>query len=159
MKHIREEFGDYFTICVAGKDVDLLFYALISNNIGYPHGHPECPDYYSDIMHLKEKVDAGADFIITQLFFETSTYLKFYRDCREVGITVPIIPGILPIQGYESLRHLTKLSKLEVPQTIRDVILPIKDNDVAVRNYGVDLAVKMCKELFDSGIVSYKIDT
>lgn len=72
-----------------------------------------------------------------------------------MGITVPIIPGILPIQGYESLRHLTKLSKLEVPQTIRDVILPIKDNDVAVRNYGVDLAVKMCKELFDSGIVSY----
>ena len=76
-----------------------------------------------------------------------------------MGITVPIIPGILPIQGYESLRHLTKLSKLEVPQTIRDVILPIKDNDVAVRNYGVDLAVKMCKELFDSGIVSYKMDT
>ena len=76
-----------------------------------------------------------------------------------MGITVPIIPGILPIQGYESLRHLTKLSKLEVPQAIRDVILPIKDNDVAVRNYGVDLAVKMCKELFDSGIVSYKMDT
>lgn len=65
----------------------------------------------------------------------------------------------MPIQGYESLRHLTKLSKLEVPQAIHDVILPIKDNDVAVRNYGVDLAVKMCKELFDSGIVSYKIDT
>lgn len=107
-------------------------------------------------MHLKEKVDAGADFIITQLFFDTSTFLKFYRDCREIGITVPIIPGILPIQGYQSLRHLTKLSKLDVPKNICDAIMPIKDNDQAVRNYGIHLAVKMCKELFDSGVVSYK---
>ena len=99
-------------------------------------------------------MDAGADFIITQLFFETSTYLKFYRDCREVGIKVPIIPGILPIQGYQSLRSLTKLSKLEVPQNIREAIQPIKDDDAAVRSYGVHLAVKMCRELLDSGVVS-----
>lgn len=122
-------------------------------SIGYPHGHPDCPDYLEDIVHLKEKVDAGADFIITQLFFETSTYLKFYRDCREVGIKVPIIPGILPIQGYQSLRSLTKLSKLEVPQNIREAIQPIKDDDAAVRSYGVHLAVQMCRELLDSGVV------
>lgn len=121
---------------------------------GYPHGHPESKDYMEDIIHLKEKVDAGADFIITQLFFETSTYLKFYHDCRDVGINVPIIPGILPIQGYQSLRHLTKLSKLEIPQAIMDAILPIKDDDSAVRNYGIQLSVKMCQELFDSGKVS-----
>ena len=65
---------------------------------GYPHGHPDCPNYEEDIQHLKEKVEAGADFIITQLFFEASTFVKFYHDCRRVGITVPIIPGILPIQ-------------------------------------------------------------
>ena len=105
-------------------------------------------------MHLKEKVDAGADFIITQLFFEAKTFLKFYRDCREVGISVPIIPGILPIQGYQSLRHLTKLSKLDLPQSIQDAIMPIKDNDKAIQNYGVHLSVKMSKELFDSGVVS-----
>ena len=121
---------------------------------GYPHGHPESKDYFEDIVHLKEKVDAGADFIITQLFFETSTFLKFYRDCQEIGISVPIIPGILPIQGYQSLRHLTKLSKLDVPQAIQDAIIPIKDDDSAVRSYGVHFAVKMCRELFDSGVVS-----
>ena len=65
---------------------------------GYPHGHPDCTSYEDDIQHLKEKVDAGADFIITQLFFEAKTFLKFYQDCRKIGITVPIIPGILPIQ-------------------------------------------------------------
>lgn len=138
VKFMKQEFGDTFTICVAG----------------YPHGHPDCPDYLEDIVHLKEKVDAGADFIITQLFFETSTYLKFYRDCREVGIKVPIIPGILPIQGYQSLRSLTKLSKLEVPQNIREAIQPIKDDDAAVRSYGVHLAVQMCRELLDSGVVN-----
>ncbi len=121
---------------------------------GYPHGHPECKDYFEDIVHLKEKIDAGADFIITQLFFEAETFLKFYRDCREIGITVPIIPGILPIQGYQSLRHLTKLSKLDIPQSIMDAILPIKDDDSSVRNFGVHLAVKMCRDLFNSGVVS-----
>ena len=70
-----------------------------------------------------------------------------------MGIKVPIIPGILPIQGYQSLRSLTKLSKLEVPQNIREAIQPIKDDDAAVRSYGVHLAVQMCRELLDSGVV------
>ena len=67
---------------------------------GYPHGHPDCANYDEDIQHLKEKVDAGADFIITQLFFEASTFIKFYRDCTRIGITVPIMPGILPIKVH-----------------------------------------------------------
>ena len=66
--------------------------------LGYPHGHPDCESYEEDLLHLKEKVDAGADFIITQLFFEAQTFIKFYRDCRNIGITVPIIAGIMPIQ-------------------------------------------------------------
>jgi hypothetical protein len=65
---------------------------------GYPTGHPDCSSYEEDLQHLKEKVDAGADFIITQLFFEASTFFKFEQDCRDIGITVPIIPGVLPIQ-------------------------------------------------------------
>ncbi|CAI8029368.1 Methylenetetrahydrofolate reductase [Geodia barretti] len=64
VKFIRELYGDYFTICVAG----------------YPHGHPDCANYDEDIQHLKEKVDAGTDFIITQLIFEASTFIKFYHD-------------------------------------------------------------------------------
>ena len=128
---------------------------LTHSPAGYPHGHPECPSYAKDLQYLKEKVDAGADFIITQLFFETHTFLNFYHDCRAIGITVPIIPGIMPIQGYQSLRNLTKLSKLEVPQFIQDAIMPIKDDDAAVRNYGVQLAVKMGRELLQSGVVRH----
>ncbi|XP_017687526.1 methylenetetrahydrofolate reductase isoform X2 [Pipra filicauda] len=137
VKHIRSEFDDYFDICVAG----------------YPKGHPEAESYETDLRHLKEKVFAGADFIITQLFFRPETFLKFMKDCQAIGITCPIIPGIFPIQGYHSLRQLVKLSKLEVPQEIKDVIEPIKDNDAAIRNYGVELAVSMCRELLDSGMV------
>lgn len=65
---------------------------------GYPTGHPEAESYRQDLRHLKEKVDAGADFIISQLFFRADTFLKFLDDCREIGITCPILPGIFPIQ-------------------------------------------------------------
>lgn len=65
---------------------------------GYPTGHPEAESYEQDLRHLKEKVDAGADFIITQLFFRPETFLKFLDDCRTIGITCPILPGIFPIQ-------------------------------------------------------------
>ncbi|XP_039612004.1 methylenetetrahydrofolate reductase isoform X1 [Polypterus senegalus] len=137
VKHIRCEFEDYFDICVAG----------------YPTGHPEAENYEQDLKHLKEKVDAGADFIITQLFFRPETFLKFLKDCRAIGISCPILPGIFPIQGYQSLRQLVKLSKLEVPEEIKGVIEPIKDNDAAIRNYGIDQAVDMCKVLLGSGEV------
>lgn len=135
--HIRQEFGNTFTICVAG----------------YPNGHPDCATYEEDIQHLKEKVDAGADFIITQLFFENKTFFKFLKDCRDIGITIPIIPGIMPIQGYASLRHLVKLSRLEVPQWIVDAIEPIKDDDEAIRKYSVKLGIEMARELLESGEV------
>ncbi|KAM9751764.1 LOW QUALITY PROTEIN: methylenetetrahydrofolate reductase (NADPH) [Menidia menidia] len=137
VKHIRSEFDDYFDICVAG----------------YPTGHPEAGSYQEDLLHLKEKVEAGADFVISQLFFRPETFLKFLGDCRAMGITCPILPGIFPIQGYQSLRQLVKLSKLEIPEEITRVIEPIKDNDAAIRNYGVQQAVEMCRVLLDSGAV------
>lgn len=65
---------------------------------GYPTGHPDCPTYEEDLQHLKEKIDAGADFIITQLFFEVEVFFQFVRDCRKIGITCPILPGMMPIQ-------------------------------------------------------------
>ena len=71
---------------------------LSYNFLGYPQGHPDCDSYEDDLIHLKEKVDAGADFVITQLFFETKSFLKYVEDCREIGIDVPIIPGVMPIQ-------------------------------------------------------------
>ncbi len=72
-------------------------------NEGYPQGHPDTKSYEEDLYHLKEKIDCGADFIITQLFFQAETFIKFELDCRAIGITCPIIPGILPIQVKEIL--------------------------------------------------------
>ena len=136
VRHIRQEFGEHFTVCVAG----------------YPGGHPDAASYDEDLRHLKEKVEAGSDFIITQLFFSVSTFRKFVDDCRALGITCPIIPGILPIQTYDSLRHIVKLSKLEVPPEITDVVEPLKDNNEAIQNYGVHQATQMIRELFQSGL-------
>jgi len=135
VQHIRKTTGDYFTICVAG----------------YPTGHPEATQYEKDLIHLKEKVDAGSDFIITQLFFRAATFKKFVDDCRAIGIQCPIIPGLMPIQSYDSLRHIVKLSKLEVPQEIQDVVTPLKGNDDAIRNYGIHHCAQIIRELFISG--------
>eukprot|EP00095_Tigriopus_kingsejongensis_P011923 snap_masked-scaffold507_size152468-processed-gene-0.27 protein:Tk11923 transcript:snap_masked-scaffold507_size152468-processed-gene-0.27-mRNA-1 annotation:"hypothetical protein DAPPUDRAFT_301720" len=135
VRHIRTHFRDDFTVCVAG----------------YPTGHPEATSYADDIRHLKAKVDAGADFVITQLFFKAATYRRFVDDCRAAGITCPIIPGILPIQSYDSLRHIVKLSKLEVPEDVQKVVQPLKGNDEAIRNYGIHQAVDMVRELFIGG--------
>jgi methylenetetrahydrofolate reductase (NADPH) len=137
VKFIRENYGDYFCICVAG----------------YPHGHPDSVNYDDDLKHLKEKIDAGADFIITQLFFHADVFVKFVNDCRALGIKCPIIPGILPIQSYDSLRHICKLSKLDIPQEIIGEMEKIKGNDEAIRSYGIKSALKLCQDLFDSGLV------
>ncbi|CAF1900997.1 unnamed protein product [Rotaria magnacalcarata] len=137
VKFIREKFGDYFVICVAG----------------YPQGHPDTESYEEDLGYLKQKVDAGADFIITQLFFQAETFIKFEADCRAIGITCPIIPGIFPIQGHASFRSVIRLAKLDVPQEMLDSIESMRDNDEAIRDYGVQACVDLCQKLLDSGKV------
>ncbi|CAF3418989.1 unnamed protein product [Rotaria socialis] len=138
VKFIRQHFGDYFVICVAG----------------YPQGHPDSTSYEDDLDYLKEKIDCGADFIITQLFFQAETFIKFESDCRSIGIKCPIIPGILPIQGYASLRNIVRLAKLDIPKEILACIEPIKDNDEAIRNFGVQACLDLCCALLDSGKVN-----
>lgn len=97
-------------------------------------------------------MDAGADFVITQLFFRAETFVRFVNDCRALGIHVPILPGVMPIQSYDSLRQIVKISKLEVPEEITNILIPIKDNDEAIRNYGVHQAVNLIRELFQSDV-------
>lgn len=143
IRFIKKEFGDYFGICAAG----------------YPTGHPDCESLEEDILYLKDKVDAGADFIITQLFFNTETFVDFHQRCRAVGINCPIVPGILPIQGYASLRHLVKLSKLRPPQDIIDKIETMKEDDKAVQQFGIELASRMCKELVEFGVPGFHFYT
>ena len=122
------------------------------NVSGYPTRHPDSESDEEDLQHLKEKVDAGADFIISQLFFQADEFINFVERCRAIGIRVPILPGVMPIQSYDSLRHIVKLSKLTIPNDILEKIEPIKNNDEAIRNYGIHQAVQMVKELFQSGV-------
>uniref|UniRef100_A0A061S486 methylenetetrahydrofolate reductase (NADH) n=1 Tax=Tetraselmis sp. GSL018 TaxID=582737 RepID=A0A061S486_9CHLO len=144
VKYIRETHGDYFGIGVAG----------------YPEAHPDVitddPEamekaYRSDLDYLKKKIDAGGELIITQLFYDCDKFIKFVADCREMGITVPIIPGIMPIMTYGGFKRMTGFCKTYVPQEILDTLEPIKDNEQAVKNYGIHIGTEMCKKLLDAG--------
>lgn len=136
VKFIRSEFGDHFTVGVVGY--------LASSDV-------QC--YEEDLRHLKEQVDVGADLIITQMFFEVKTYLKFVEDCQRYGINVPIIPAIFPVQNFNSLRQLKRSSRVDIPQWLLDTLTPIKDDSTAVMNYGISYATEMCKQLLESGHV------
>ena len=104
-------------------------------------------DKEQGVRFLREKVQAGADFIVTQLFYDAEALIAFVDDCRDSGITCPIIPGILPIQNYSGFKKMTDFCKLKVPDQIWTDLRPIKDNDEAVKEYGVELAQKMCKRI------------
>ncbi|KNA25663.1 hypothetical protein SOVF_004500 isoform B [Spinacia oleracea] len=141
VKHMRSKYGDYFGIAVSG----------------YPEAHPSVfgPDgvaspeaYASDLAYLKRKVDAGADLI----FFDTDIFLKFVKDCRQIGITCPIVPGIYPIIDYKGFLRMTGLCKTKIPEEISDALERIKDNEDAVRAYGIRLGTKMCKKILGSGV-------
>jgi len=135
VKYIRAEFGDYFCIAVAG----------------YPEGHLEATSFDDDMKHLKTKVDAGADLIVTQLFYDNSTFLDYVDKCRKMGITIPILPGIMPIQSYAGFNKMTSLCKTKVPAHIPEALEPVKDDAEKVKDAGVKIAIDQCKELMDKG--------
>lgn len=107
-------------------------------------------NYWSDIQYLKEKLDAGADFVISQLFYDTDRFIQWVQDCRSVGITAPIVPGIMPVMTYAGFIRMTTFCKTYIPQEIRDKIEELKDDDAALKAYGVDLGVQMCRKILDS---------
>ncbi len=135
VQYIKKNYNDYFGICVAG----------------YPEGHPD-NNYQDDLKYLKEKVDCGADYIITQLFYDVDIFLKFYKDCRNIGITCPILPGILPIVGYNNFKRMTSFCKVSVPEHVNKELEKIKDDDSKVAQFGIKLAVEMCEKLISNGI-------
>ena len=165
VKHIKKLYGDYFNLSIAG----------------YPEGHPNVikevenednlsetekgrlverdgkkyvcsdEDYKGEMDYLKKKVDAGGDMIITQMHFDTSVFLKFVQDCRDWGINVPIIPGLMLVQNYGGFCRMTDFCRTRVPQWIWDRLEPIKDDPEEVRAAGVEIGTRMCKELFAGG--------
>lgn len=118
----------------------------------YPDGHPDREtDEDGELEHLKRKVDAGADFIITQLFYDVDTFLQWVKRVRQKGIQVPIIPGIMPIHTYASFLRMTKLCGTRVPHSLMSDLVPLRHDDSKVKDYGVDLAVEMIRKLTTDG--------
>lgn len=118
---------------------------------GYPEKHMEAPSLVSDLRRLKEKVDAGADYVVTQMFFDNNKYFEFVKAAKEIGIHVPIIPGIKPLAVKRHLQILPQVFKIDLPQDLIDAVDGCKDNK-AVRQVGVEFAIQQSKELLAAGV-------
>ncbi len=143
VSHIRKNYGDKFCIAVAG----------------YPEGHMEAGGKDACTGFLKHKVDCGADFVVTQLFFDLDEYAAFLERCGKHGIDVPIVPGLFPIQTFDRFKKFIQFTGVNVPQNIWDRIEPIHQDDLAVRRYGVELCVEMCEKLIEMGAHGYHFYT
>ncbi|MGB1184873.1 MAG: methylenetetrahydrofolate reductase, partial [Schleiferiaceae bacterium] len=118
---------------------------------GYPEKHFEAPSLNIDIDHLKAKVEAGADYIVTQLFFDNQKFFAFVDKCREAGITVPIIPGLKPLVTKRQLSILPQIFHVDIPDVLAIEVLKCKDN-AAVREVGIAWCIQQSKELLAAGV-------
>jgi len=117
----------------------------------YPEGHPENPSREQDLKFLKEKVDAGLDFLITQMFFDNAFYFDFVERAKRIGINVPIVPGIMPITNYEQIGRMTRMCGATVPMRLQLQMEQVKDDPMAVTQLGVAHATVQCLELLQRG--------
>jgi methylenetetrahydrofolate reductase (NADPH) len=113
---------------------------------GYPEKHFEAMNLSTDLLYLKQKVDAGAEYIVTQMFFDNQKYFDFVAACREIGITVPIIPGIKPIKTLNHTTFLPKLFHIDYPEALAKELLKCKSND-DVKQLGIEWGIQQSKEL------------
>jgi len=118
----------------------------------YPEGHIETASREQDLKNLKAKVDAGLDFIITQLFFDNAFYFDFVERARRVGINIPIVPGIMPITNYEQLNRFVRMCGATVPMRLSLQLEKVKDNADAIIQLGVAHATVQCMELLSRGV-------
>lgn len=118
---------------------------------GYPEKHIEAPNLTTDLAHLKEKVDAGADYIVTQMFFDNAKYFAFEKACRDAGINVPIIPGLKPMSVKSQLSVLPKTFSIDLPDDLVKEVEKCTDNQ-QVRQVGVEWAIAQSKELIKHGV-------
>ena len=118
---------------------------------GYPEKHFEAPNLQTDMMHLKAKVDAGADYITTQMFFDNQKYFDFVKSCRQNGIEVPIVPGLKPITNKKQLTILPKVFHVDIPADLSNAIMKCK-NDEEVEKIGTEWLTEQSRELKKSGV-------
>jgi methylenetetrahydrofolate reductase (NADPH) len=112
----------------------------------YPEKHMDAPNLHSDLKFLKRKVEAGAEFLVTQMFFDNQHYFDFVQKCRDIGINVPIIPGIKPISTKKQLMVLPKIFHIDVPEELVNQVEKCSNNE-EVKQVGIEWTTKQCKEL------------
>ncbi len=123
----------------------------------YPEIHPESEDQKSDILHLKEKVEAGCEFLTTQMFFDNNLLYNFLYKIREAGITVPVIPGVMPITNANQVERAVKLSGSFMPQRFKSLVDKFGDNPDAMKQAGIVYATDQIIDLFANGITNVHV--
>jgi methylenetetrahydrofolate reductase (NADPH) len=132
---IRQETGDHFQIHVAA----------------YPEVHPQATSAAEDFKNFKRKVDAGANAAITQYFYNADAYLYFIDNCEKKGITIPIVPGIMPITQYTQLFRFSEMCGADIPRWMRKRLEGFGDDRASVQAFGLDLVSTLCQRLLDNG--------
>ncbi|AZY47837.1 methylenetetrahydrofolate reductase [NAD(P)H] [Bordetella avium] len=136
VRFIREETGDWFHIEVAA----------------YPEMHPQATSPTADLGHFVSKVQAGANAAITQYFFNADAYFDFVDRAQARGVTIPIVPGIMPITNYSQLSRFSEMCGAELPRWIRLRLAEFGDDKASIRAFGVDVVTKLCQTLLDHGV-------
>jgi methylenetetrahydrofolate reductase (NADPH) len=134
VEFIRNETNDWFNIEVAA----------------YPEVHPQAKNAHDDLMNFKRKMDAGANAAITQYFFNADAYFAFVDDCAKLGITAPIVPGIMPIGNFSQLARFSDACGAEIPRWMRKKLEGYHDDIDSIRAYGLDVVTDMCQRLLDN---------
>ena len=132
---IRAETGEHFHIEVAA----------------YPEVHPQAANAETDLRNFKRKVEAGADTAITQYFYNPDAYFRFIDDCEKLGITLPIVPGIMPITNYTQLSRFSEACGAEIPRWVKKRLELFGDDRTAIRAFGVDVVTDLCRRLLEQG--------
>ena len=136
---------------------DLVAYIRASSDLGvsaacYPEGHLESPDLVSDIRHLKEKVDAGAQHLVSQLFFDNEDFFRFLERCRIAGINVPIEAGIMPVLSQNSIRRMVSMCGASLPRKLTRILGRYGDHPEALREAGIAYAIDQISDLIAGGV-------
>lgn len=135
VEFIRAETGDHFHIEVAA----------------YPEVHPQARSAREDLLNFKRKVEAGADAAITQYFYNADSYFYFVDECRKLGITAPIVPGIMPIVKFSQLARFSDMCGAEIPRWMRKTLEGCGDDSEAVQAFGLDVVTGLCEKLLAGG--------
>lgn len=135
VEFIRKETGDHFHIEVGA----------------YPEVHPQAANAQSDLLNFQRKVEAGADSAITQYFFNVDAYARFVEDGKKLGLTIPIVPGIMPITNYVQLARFSDMCGAEIPRWIRKRLEGFADDRESIKAFGIDVVSELCQSLLECG--------